>query len=293
VGGNIRDISKERREIMKTKKHFILVVVAFVLVARLLTHATMSDAQDQSGPCNKGAFPSVKITDRHAFLEGVFFAKQEIREMRLKEALDAPCEKKDILAGLEGIQVLAEGVKPEAEKCGLTQKILQTDAELRLRQHGIMILTLEDVKQSLANDRVEGSEKDIETLIPKAIALRESLAGKDSDEHFLQCLRDFILHGQQQTSSLPPCLYINVNVIVFEESHHAVFSIEVGLKEGASLDRNAAFCEAPIWEMSGVAGCSSNNLKEYVREGLRDYLDEFINDYLAANPKDQSSDIKQ
>jgi hypothetical protein len=278
---------------MKTRKYIILVIVVLVLIAGLLAQATMSDTQDQSGPCNKGAFPSVKITDRHAFLEGVFFAKQEIREMRLKEALDAPREQKDILAGIEGVQVLVEGVKPEAKKCGLTQKILQTDAELRLRQHGIRILTVEDVKQSLANDRVEGSEKDIETMIPKAIALRESLAGKDSDEHFLHCLRDFILHGQQQTSSLPPCLYVNVNVIVFEESHRAVFSIEVELKEGASLDRNAAFCEALIWEMSGVGGCSSNDLKEYVREGLRDYLDEFINAYLAANPKDKSSDTKQ
>jgi hypothetical protein len=288
ISENSQGTSKERREIMRTRRRFILVAVAFVLVASgLLAQATISEAQDQRGICIKETFSNGKITDRFSFYVGAMFAKQEIRQMRYKEALNAPCDQKDILAGLEGVRVVVEDMDAETKKCGLTRKILQTDAELRLRQHGIKILTLEDAKQSLANDAVGGSKKNFEAMIPKAIALRESLAEKDSDEHFLQCLREFILHSEQQTklSSLAPYLCINVNPLVFEESGRAVFSIHVELRDTASLSRNQAFCQGVIWEQGGVAGCSTNHLKEYVRECLRDYLDEFINDYLASNPK--------
>jgi len=61
----------------------------------------------------------------------------------------------------------------------------------------------------------------------------------------------------------------------------------------AYLSRNGAFCSAPAWYTSDVATCSSSRLKEYVRECLRDDVDEFINAYLAANPKDRSSQNKQ
>lgn len=280
---------------MKTRKHFILAAVASVLVAGLLAQATMPDAQDQSDICIQEAFPNGKITDRHAFFAGAVFAQQEINEMRYKEILDAPRERKDILGGLKGVQVLVEGVNPEVEKYGLAQTLLQTDTELRLRQHGIRILTDDEALQQHAYRLIEQAEGSFETLKAKALSLLESLADKDSDEHFLQCLRDVIRHSEQQRSSSPspPYLYVNVCAIVSEESHRAAFSIQVKLNEGARLSRNGAFCQAPIWEKGGVAGCSSSDLKDYARECLRDYLDEFINDYLAANPKDRSPEETQ
>jgi hypothetical protein len=63
----------------------------------------------------------------------------------------------------------------------------------------------------------------------------------------------------------------------------------VALKEEACLSRNGARRSAPVWEKAAVASCSTSNLKDNVRESLRDFVDEFINAYLAANPKDRSS----
>lgn len=271
---------------MKMIKRFIPFVVVFVLVVGLLAQASMEKVLE--------VFPTGKITDRLAFSVGATFAQQEIDAIRYKEALDAPRDEKDILAGLEGVQVSFENINPKVEKYGLTRQLLQTDTELRLRQHGIRIFTDEEVKQNFIHGLVERDKKNFENLIPKLRSLEESLAGKGSDEHFLQCLRDIIQHSKQQrTTSQLPVLCLNVNAIVFEESHFAAFSIDVQLREVAKIDRNGAFRPAQIWESHGVAGCSSSCLKDYVRECLRDYVDKFINDYLAANPKDRSSQNEQ
>jgi len=266
---------------MKTRKHFILVVVLFVLVAGLLAQASIEKVLE--------AFPTGKITDRRAFLEGVLFAQQEITVMRFKDALRAPRDEKEIMAGLEGVSVLVENVHAEAEKCGLTRQLLQTDTELRLRQHGITVFTDEEAMKVSARRAAEQYKK-VETLPLELRSLGETFDGKDSDEHFLQCLRAVTQHSQPQTSvPLPPCLYINVNTIVNDESHRAAFAIRVALKEEACLSRNGARRSAPVWEKAAVASCSTSNLKDNVRESLRDFVDEFINAYLAANPKDRSS----
>lgn len=106
------------------RKYFILVVVVFVLVAGLLAQASIEEI-----------FPTGKVTDRRAFLEGVLFAQHEI-EM---EALLASRNRGDNLAGLEGVGIVIVAVDPQAEKYGLTQQLLQTDTELRLRMHGIKV----------------------------------------------------------------------------------------------------------------------------------------------------------
>jgi len=45
------------------------------------------------------------------------------------------------LAGLRGVRVEVVKMDPDAEREGLTQSILRTDVELRLRQSGIRVLT--------------------------------------------------------------------------------------------------------------------------------------------------------
>ncbi len=269
------------------RKYFILVVVVFVLVAGLLAQANIEKVLE--------AFPAGKITDRHAFFAGAVFAQQQIREMRYKEALGAPRDEKEILAGLEGVEISVEKVSPEAEKYGLTQQLLQTDTELRLRQHGIRVFTDEEGRQNFIRGYVEQGKKRSETLPLKLRPLMESLAEKDSDEHFLQSLREVIQYCEQQATSpaLPPCLYVNVNTTVSEESRRAAFSVRVELREMAYLSRNGAFCSAQVWHRSDVGTCSSSDLKEYVRECLRDFVDQFINAYLAANPKDRSAEETQ
>lgn len=284
---------------MKTKKYLVPAVAAFVLVAGLLVQATISYAQDQGRICIKDVFPAGKITDRWSFLVGALFVRQEIDEVRqeidevsYRKILNMPRDRKHLLTGLEGVQVLVEDVNPKAEKYGLTQHLLQTEVELRLRQHGIRILTdgeFEEVLQNYKHRCVEQSQKNLEAYKTKFSSLTQSIVENDSDEHFIQCLREVILYSEQQKKSpppQPPYLYINISTTVSEERNRAAFSIQVALKEHATLPRNGAFCTALIWETRGVAGCSLSDLKEYVREHLRDTVDEFINAYLAANPKD-------
>ena len=49
--------------------------------------------------------------------------------------------KQKALVGLKGVEVLVEGMQPEAERLGLTRAQIQTDVELRLRKAGIRVLT--------------------------------------------------------------------------------------------------------------------------------------------------------
>ena len=121
---------------MKMIKHFIPVIVAFVLVAGLLVAGHLKTAINNPPivqASSKEASPTDKITDRRAFVEGVFF----VQDMKYR----ALCDTKDILAGLDGVKVLVEALHPCTEKHGLTRKVLQTDAELRLRMHGIKVGT--------------------------------------------------------------------------------------------------------------------------------------------------------
>jgi len=52
---------------------------------------------------------------------------------------------RETFRGLHGVAVLVENIKPEAERDGLTQRQVQTDVELRLRQAGLRVLTRKEV----------------------------------------------------------------------------------------------------------------------------------------------------
>jgi hypothetical protein len=51
---------------------------------------------------------------------------------------------RDSLRGLQGIHVIVETIKPDAERDGLKKHQVQTDVELRLRQSGIRVLSQEE-----------------------------------------------------------------------------------------------------------------------------------------------------
>lgn len=51
------------------------------------------------------------------------------------------------LARLQGVQVIVEDFKPEAEKYGFNRQQYQTDVELRLRQYGIKVLSQKERHQ--------------------------------------------------------------------------------------------------------------------------------------------------
>jgi hypothetical protein len=53
-------------------------------------------------------------------------------------------EKREILAGLQGVEVAVEVFEPEDIKYGFNRQQYQTDVELRLRQYGIKVLSNEE-----------------------------------------------------------------------------------------------------------------------------------------------------
>lgn len=48
---------------------------------------------------------------------------------------------RETLRGLQGIGVIVDMVRPEAEQLGLTREALQTDTDLQLRQYGIKVVS--------------------------------------------------------------------------------------------------------------------------------------------------------
>ena len=260
----------------------VAVVVGLVvglLVARRLMITINNPSTVQAS--SKETCPTDKIAYRRGFKEGVSLV-QNIQYERLRTLRD----KKDILAGLERVEVLVEGLHPCAEKYGLTQQLLHTDAELRLRMHGIKVGT--DIQPQ--HKRLDEQT----TTDPAHSPIRDwgQAIDAQSDEDFLEFARENVRRDLFETSR-PATLYINLITIVFEESGRAAFAVRVELKEGASVFRNGAWCSAPTWYTANVGACPSNNLREYVRECVRDDVDEFINAYLAANPKDQSVEEAQ
>lgn len=288
---------------MKMIKHFIPVVIVFVLVAGLLVHANSKHGSRISDEIqsleealvqarSQEVSPARKITDRRAFREGVFFTQKVIGNIRKEGTLLGLCaqrDRKEILWGLDCVEVLVEGIRPNAERYGVTKQLLQTDTELQLRMHGIKVGTYVQPQD----------EKLDEQAITNAIVQywRQATNAK-SDQDFLQATSDYLRRDFFETYQLfgqLPVLYINLNTTLDEERRHAAFSIRVELREMAYLLRNSALvADAKVWEKGGGLGtCSPSDLKDYVRECLRDIINEFINDYLSANPKDRSSQNEQ
>jgi len=265
---------------MKTRKHFIPFVVALIIGAGFLVAGHLKSTINNppiAQASSKEATPTCKTAERRAFAEGVFLV-QDMSHRALRD-------KKDILAGLESIEVLVEALHPRAEKYGLTRQVLHNDTELRLRMHGIKVGTEIQPKHKKLGELDGAASK-------SSIQNWRQAINAESDEDFLQFARETVRHDLFNASG-PATLYINLATIVFEESYRAAFAHRVELQETAYLSRNGAFCRAPVWYTGGVGACSLRDLKEYAREALRDDVDEFINAYLAANPKDRSSEEAQ
>ncbi|MCK4292911.1 MAG: hypothetical protein KAY65_06925 [Planctomycetes bacterium] len=108
---------------MKTKKYLILAGILAVSCGVLwasqqLTGETDLSAKDKNTRSNLTARQKLGLSTKRVW-----------------------ANKKEVLQGLEGVLVVVEFIKPEAEKYGLTKKDLQTDTESQLRQYGIKVLT--------------------------------------------------------------------------------------------------------------------------------------------------------
>lgn len=90
-----------------------------------------------------------------------------------------------------------------------------------------------------------------------------------------------------------PTLSLRIAIIINEEIKVAAGAIDLELSQTVLLRRDTTkvFVDAPTWQQIGVWLVGVNNLKD-VRKEVKDYVDVFINDYLAANPKEHSTDEK-
>ena len=81
-----------------------------------------------------------------------------------------------------------------------------------------------------------------------------------------------------------PYLYVNVNLVITEDSPIAGYSISVQLKQNILLERDPTknCCGATTWD-SGGAGFISKGRIPTLRENIKDQIDIFSNDYLAVN----------
>lgn len=175
-------------------------------------------------------------------LLAIFLAVVQVTQVAGKSEpqIKATIEPRDILAGLQGVRVVVDEIEPDEEKFGFNRQQFQTDVELRLRQFGIKVLTLEERLLTLGT----------------------------------------------------PYLYINVISIIPEGIPLAAVKVSVELKENVLLERNPTILtNAATWHTGGVATVGLDNISQ-IREVVIKFVDEFINDYLAANPKEQTPQQK-
>ena len=58
-------------------------------------------------------------------------------------------DKKDTLKGIEGVHIYINFNTPEVEKYGLTKQHFQNDVELRIRQNGIRVFSVEELDSTI------------------------------------------------------------------------------------------------------------------------------------------------
>jgi hypothetical protein len=273
---------------MKVKKHYILTVIS---LAAIVGPALQSGGAEKPLPD--------KVTQRWMFLQGMFFSLQT--QMVMVDNLFTNPKKE--LEGIREVMVLVEEVPQETERYGLTRQVLQTDTELRLRQHEIKVVTFEEEKKRMVERWKQQIEhlKHMQDLIQakdyeKALieieepykSLLRFFIGEESDQRFLEAVAEYVKHSYPTEDATQPSLYINVLPAILRQGDAAVgaaISINIEFQTTTILTRGSSsvFAKAVLWDRGCLISRGLDNLSSEVRHKVRDLVDEFINDYLAAN----------
>jgi len=81
-----------------------------------------------------------------------------------------------------------------------------------------------------------------------------------------------------------PYLYINVNTMLHSD-RPAVFSIEVELRQVASLETDSSLATVSTWGNGSIGNVGRLQLVDFIRSSVRDRVDDFINAYLSVHPR--------
>ena len=248
---------------MKPAKHHILGVLLIVAAGGL-------GKERMPLPPQEPALDAIRQR-RHAFLEGVLFATQE-RESVLHKP-PASFNTKDVLTGVEGVEVVVENLPAVVEKYGLRKQDLQTDIEQQLRQRRIVVIK-EPQANSPPKENVEQAQEPNEILM--------QMASTESDESFLLDVRAYL--QQRQPRSAAAILDVSINAVAEPTVGFASYSIHVQFVQTVVLLRpEPRRSLAATWQTATVGYVSLGEFKD-LGTRVQDAVNEFINDYIEANP---------
>jgi hypothetical protein len=248
---------------MKSAKHHVLSVLLVVAAGGLGMERMPLPPQEPAA--------SAIRQRREAFLEGVLFAAQE-RESSLNKP-PARFNTKDVLTGIEGVEVVVENLPAVVEKYGLRKQDLHTAIEQQLRQRRIDVIEEPQTEGPPAED-VEQTQEPDEALM--------QMANSESEEKFLEDVRAYLQQRQPRSSSA--ILDVSINAVAEETAGFASYSIHVQFVQTVVLlGPNPRRSHATTWQMATVGYVS---LDEFNGLGgrVRDAVEEFISDYIEANP---------
>jgi hypothetical protein len=288
---------------MNTKRKLAFAVFMVLGVAVALSAGNDKEPQkdiNQTGLDNKKP-TDAQLAFRQAYFLGASDAQLTIKDIAMSRSVKD--DSKEILKGLVGVQVVVEKMNPDAEKYGLSSQILQTDTELRLRQHDVKIIMKEEIANELRNHNIrdlqnykvmselmESGEYDkaLDKMKEPYKSLYISQLNEKSDKIFTEKVKQFLSY--QEKSTEVAMLYINANVLVLEKQGGAFLDLNVEVLRNCSLTQTSGYIgPLPVWRRSVLLSRSLGTLKD-ARSEVGDLVDQFINDYLTANPKTKNSE---
>ena len=249
---------------MKSKKYPILGVILLVAAGGL---------GKQARPPQVPAMETI-AQHRKSFLEGVLFAVRQREAMLGKSPVGF--NTKDVLAGIESVEVIVEDLAPAAEKYGLSKQDLRAGIESQLRRRRIKVISPQSANAVPAENaqNAEQAEEPNEALM--------QMASAESDESFKQGVKDYLQQSEPKSSS--GILDVTVSAVVDEAAGFAAYSVHVQFLQPVQLLRpDPRRSLAATWAVGKVGYVS---LKEFssVGEQAGEIVDAFIDDYFGANP---------
>lgn len=208
---------------------------------------------------------------RQAFLKGVLFATQERDSVLHKPP--AKFNTKDVLTGIDGVEVVMEDLPAVVEKYGLRKQDLQTAIEQQLRGRRIVVIEQPQTKSPPPEDAEQAQEPN-EALM--------QMANAESEEKFLENVRAYLQQRELVSSSV--ILDVSINAVADDAAGFASYSIHVQFVQAVVLlgpDPRRSF--ATTWQTATVGYISLDEFKG-LGGRVRDAVEEFISDYIEANP---------
>jgi hypothetical protein len=251
---------EERQNVMKSAKYHVLGLVLLIAAAGL-----GAQAKAAKGPAADA------VRQRRAFLEGALFAAKEKEAVLYKPPVSF--NTKDVLAGIEGVEVVVEALPPVAEKYGLRKQDLQADVEQQLRGRRIAVVEKPQTQGRPAQNVPPPEE-------PNEVVMR--MVNAKSDESFLQDVRTYLQQREPESSSA--ILDISINAVADEAAGFASYSVHVQfLQTVVLLGPDPRRSLATTWQMATVGYVSLTEFKK-ISDQVRDAVAAFISDFLEANP---------